>query len=75
MAIRNPSDNRSLIVFTAWSSLAHSLWMGAQGLMHIVMQGELIGSGVLALIGICLLALRPAKLTTHIAGDAALDTA
>jgi hypothetical protein len=61
LAIRNPSSNRSLIDFTAWSSLAHAAIMGTQACRHIVARGELIGVGVLVVIGIALIALAPAK--------------
>lgn len=60
-AVRNPAAHRSLIAFTAWSSLAHAAVMGAQVYRRFVEPGE--GWGVLALIviGIVLLALLPAK--------------
>ena len=62
LAARNPSTHRSLIAFTAWSSFAHAAVMTAQS-RHDV--GErihlLVGSLALAIIGIALIALRPAK--------------
>jgi hypothetical protein len=61
LAARNPVAYRSVIAFTAWSSLAHGLWMGYQGIRHYVARGELIGVGVLLVIGVALLALTPAK--------------
>lgn len=61
LAIRNPSQHRSLIAFTAWSSFAHALVMGIQALRGIVDTGELIGVAVLIVIGIALLALIPAS--------------
>ncbi|MGB7265980.1 MAG: DUF6632 domain-containing protein, partial [Terracidiphilus sp.] len=36
LAIRNPAANRSLIAFTAWSSLAHAVVMGYQALREMV---------------------------------------
>lgn len=60
-AIGNPSANRSLIAFTAWSSFAHGALMGTQALRNIVSHGELVGVGVLIVIGVTLLALLPAK--------------
>lgn len=63
IAARNPSAHRSLIAFTAWSSLAHAALMGTQAMRHIVARGELIGVAVLILIGVTLLALAPAKQT------------
>ena len=61
LAIRNPSGSRSVIAFTAWSSLAHAAVMGTQGAYGMVAHGEFIGVAVLALIGIALIALAPAK--------------
>jgi hypothetical protein len=61
LAIRSPWANRSLIAFTAWSSFAHAALMGAQALLNMVARGELIGVGVLIVIGIALIALAPEK--------------
>ncbi len=61
LAIRNPSGSRSVIAFTAWSSLVHAVVMGTQAARGMVDRGELIGVAVLALIGIALIALAPAK--------------
>ena len=62
MAVRNPSANRSLIAFAAWSSFAHAVAMSILGL-EIPNQrvGFLVGSAVLVVIGVTLLALAPAK--------------
>ena len=61
IAIRNPSASRSVIAFTAWSSLAHAALMGIQACRNMVARGELIGVGVLVVIGIVLIALAPSK--------------
>ena len=61
LAARDPSANRSLIAFTAWSSLAHAALMGMQALRNIIARGELIGVAVLIVIGVVLLVLAPAK--------------
>jgi hypothetical protein len=61
LAVRNPSANRSLIAFTAWSSLAHAGLMGWQAFRHIVSRDELVGVAILVVIGIALIALAPAK--------------
>jgi hypothetical protein len=61
LAIRNPLASRSLIAFTAWSSLAHAAVMGTQALRNIISRGELIGVAVLVIIGSVLIALAPAK--------------
>jgi uncharacterized protein DUF6632 len=61
LAARDPSGNRSLIAFTAWSSLAHAALMGMQAWRNMVARGELIGVAVLIVIGVVLIALTPAK--------------
>src|SRR3984893_17561605 len=62
IAVRNPSAHRSVIAFAAWSSFAHAVAMSILGL-EISSQkvGFLIGSAVLVVIGVALLALNPAK--------------
>lgn len=62
MAVRNPSAHRSLIAFAAWSSFAHAsvmTYMATQ--MPNDRRELLIASGVLAVIGVVLIALAPAK--------------
>src|SRR5579864_6324576 len=61
VAARKPWMHRSLIAFAAWSSFAHAVVMSALG-FHLPSEktGFLIGSGVLVVIGITLLALAPA---------------
>jgi hypothetical protein len=61
LAIRNPFASRSLIAFTAWSSLVHAAVMGTQALLNIVPREELVGVAVLLIIGLILIALAPAK--------------
>jgi hypothetical protein len=63
LASRNPSANRSLIAFTAWSSFAHAGVMTVQVFRNLIPREELVGSGVLAVIGIALIALAPARVT------------
>ena len=63
LAARDPSANRSLIAFTAWSSLAHAALMAFQALRNLIARGELIGVGVLVIIGISLIMLAPRKIT------------
>lgn len=62
IAVRNPSAHRSLIAFAAWSSFAHAGAMSILGL-EIPSQkvGFLVGSAVLVVIGVALIALNPAK--------------
>jgi len=64
IAVRNPSANRSLIAFTAWSSFAHAVVMSALALQPKQASeraGFLGGSAVLVVIGVALIALAPAK--------------
>jgi hypothetical protein len=61
LAIRDPSASRSLIAFTAWSSLAHAAVMGFQAWRNMIQRGELIGVWILIVIGVALIALAPAK--------------
>jgi predicted anti-sigma-YlaC factor YlaD len=62
MAVRNPSANRSLIGFTAWSSFAHGAVMTLMVFANPIERRELlIAVAVLVIIGVALLALAPAK--------------
>lgn len=61
LAIRDPSANRSLIAFTAWSSFAHAVVMGTQAMRDMVSRGELGGVAALIVIGVAFIALAPAK--------------
>ena len=61
LASRNPAAHRSLIAFAAWSSFAHAAVMAVQGSLHWIARRELIGSAVLVVIGLALIALAPAK--------------
>ena len=61
LASRNPSAHCSLIAFTAWSSFAHAAVMSFQAFRDLIARGELIGSAVLVVIGVVLIALAPAK--------------
>src|ERR1700719_723639 len=59
LAARNPSANRSLIAFTAWSSFAHAALMAVQAFRNLIPRGELIGVAALIIIGVALIALAP----------------
>ena len=65
LAARNPSANRSLIGFTAWSIFAHAAVMAVQGSLHWIARRELIGSVVFIIIGVALIALAPTKQSTE----------
>jgi hypothetical protein len=61
LASRNPLANRTLIAFVAWSSFVHAVLMAGQAFAGLIARGELIGSAVLVVIGVALIALAPAK--------------
>jgi hypothetical protein len=61
VAARNPSANRSLIAFTAWSSFAHAALMTVQVFRNLIPRGELLGVVALVIIGVALTVLAPAK--------------
>ena len=62
LAVRNPAAHRSLIAFTAWSSFAHGAVMAVMAFQYPNERVSLLSAvAVLALIGVALLALAPAK--------------
>ena len=61
LAARNPSANRSLIAFTAWSSFAHAALMAVQVFLNLIERMELVGVAGLVIIGVALIVLAPAK--------------
>ena len=61
LASRNPSANRSLIAFTAWSSFAHAGLMGMQAFRNYIARTELLGVALFVVIGVTLILLAPAK--------------
>jgi hypothetical protein len=61
IAVWNPSANRSLIAFTAWSSFAHAAVMAVQAFRNVIPRGELLGVAALVVIGVALIVLAPAK--------------
>ena len=71
LASRNPSANRSLIAFTAWSSLVHAAIMAVQASQHASERGHLLGDvPALVIVGIALIVLAPAKQTVERAAAA-----
>jgi uncharacterized membrane protein YoaK (UPF0700 family) len=72
MAVRNPSANRSLIAFAAWSSFAHGAVMAVLA-VHMASErgGLLTAVAVLVLIGVALIALAPAEQSPELAPPAA----
>jgi len=64
LASRNPSEHRSLIAFTAWSSLVHAAIMAVQAFRDVSEHGHLLGDiPALVIVGIALIVLAPAKQT------------
>jgi len=59
LAARDPSANRSLIAFTAWSSFAHAALMAVQAYRNLIARGELVGVAALVIIGVLLIVLAP----------------
>ena len=65
IAARNPSAHRSLIAFTAWSSLTHGTLMAVQTYKHALPGHEyLVAVAPFYLVGIVLIALAPGKPAT-----------
>ena len=62
LASRNPSAHRSLIAFTAWSSLVHAAIMAMQAMHNPGERGHLLGDiPALVIVWAALLVLAPAK--------------
>lgn len=61
LAVRNPSEHRSLIAFAAWSSFAHAGIMAVQVYQNLIARTEGYGVIVLGIVGVVLIALAPAK--------------
>jgi hypothetical protein len=60
LAARNPWANRSLIAFTAWSSLVHAAIMAVQAFQNAGERGHLLGDvPALVVVGAALLVLVP----------------
>ena len=71
LAIRNPSANRSLIAFTAWSSFAHGGVMAVQAFKNIIPRVDLLRAVLpLGIVGVLLLALAPARASAERASAA-----
>jgi len=63
-ASRNPGEHRSLIAFTAWSSLVHAGVMGVQAFQDQAERGHLVGDvPALVLVFVVLLLLLPRRST------------
>jgi len=62
LAVRNPSANRSVIAFAAWSSFAHAAVMAVMA-VHLANEraGLLIAGALFSSIGVILIVLAPAR--------------
>jgi peptidoglycan/LPS O-acetylase OafA/YrhL len=61
LAAGNPSANRSLIAFAAWSCFAHAAVMAVTAFSKGGYRGDVWGVAVLVIIGVALIVLAPAK--------------
>jgi len=62
LASRNPSANRSLIAFTAWSSLVHAGTMAWQSFHNVIPREDLLRAVLpLSIVGLAMIVLAPAK--------------
>lgn len=75
LASRDPSANRSLIAFTAWSSFAHAGVMAVQVFYNLIPRREALGVLTLAIIGVTLLVLAPRKPSAGLASATAVNGA
>jgi len=64
LAVRNPSEHRSLIAFAAWSSLAHAVVMAIMAFRGASEHELIPGVAALAVIGLVLIVLAPARMTS-----------
>ena len=72
IAARDPAAHRSLILFAAWSSIAHAAVMLVQSYDDVAGRPELYGmSALLIAIGLPLIVLAPARRSTGLAAAAA----
>jgi len=64
LAARNPSANRTLIMFTAWSGFAHAVVMSLLGFkMPDQRNGFLVGSAILVVVGVLLISFVPPRVS------------
>ncbi|HEY0702537.1 MAG TPA: DUF6632 domain-containing protein [Candidatus Acidoferrales bacterium] len=63
LAALKPRENRSLILFAGWSTLAHDAVMIVQGVQYRDLRSDAVGYAIAAVIGVALIALAPPKQT------------
>jgi len=74
LAVRNASAHRSLIAFTAWSSLAHGAIMAVQVYRNVIPRLDLLRAVLpLVVIGIALIVLAPKKMTANASDRRTVD--
>jgi hypothetical protein len=67
LAARNPSANRSLIGFTAWSSVVHGGIMAVQALRNVIPRSDLLGAVLpMVIVGVVLIVLAPARVAGNV---------
>lgn len=65
LTVRNPSAHRSLIAFTAWSSLVHGAIMAVQAYQNVIPRMDLLRAVLpLGIIGVVLIVLAPGRQST-----------
>lgn len=66
IAARRPSGHRSLIAFAGWANIAHAIVMALMSIRAVSDRGDLLSAAAMfALIGIALLALVPAPVSSE----------
>src|SRR5215471_1079023 len=74
LAARDTSANRSLVAFTAWSSLAHGGMMAVQVYRNVIPRLDLLRAVLpLAFIGITLIVFAPKKMTANASDRRTVD--
>ena len=72
LAARDPSAHRSLIAFTAWSSLAHGGIMAVQAFRDVIPRIDLLRAVLpLVVAGVAMIVLAPAKVRAFATGPSA----
>lgn len=65
LAARNPTANRTLILYAGWANVAHAGVMAVQAYLRVIHPQELIGVAVFGTVGVVLIAMAPAKHTSQ----------
>ena len=66
LAVRNPSEHRSLIAFAGWANIAHATVMALMSIRFVSERSSLLMAALgFGVIGLALLALAPRKRAPH----------